>query len=96
VIAGIKYVLASDYMTGRTLHLDGGRHLKWILRRRVTKLPERAHIQKPTRPIQTSQDTLNSVSQSDRDHIFANSSTELGKLYKTRLISNTPWIHPPV
>lgn len=28
VIAGIKYVLASDYMTGRTLHLDGGRHLK--------------------------------------------------------------------
>lgn len=28
VIDGIKYVLASQYMTGRTLHLDGGRHLK--------------------------------------------------------------------
>ncbi|MEZ9059888.1 dihydromonapterin reductase [Vibrio pelagius] len=28
VIDGIKYVLASHYMTGRTLHLDGGRHLK--------------------------------------------------------------------
>jgi dihydromonapterin reductase/dihydrofolate reductase len=28
VIEGIKYVLASHYMTGRTLHLDGGRHLK--------------------------------------------------------------------
>lgn len=28
VIEGIKFVLASHYMTGRTLHLDGGRHLK--------------------------------------------------------------------
>lgn len=28
VIDGIKFVLASHYMTGRTLHLDGGRHLK--------------------------------------------------------------------
>ncbi|GLP96401.1 dihydromonapterin reductase [Paraferrimonas sedimenticola] len=28
VINGIKFVLASHYMTGRTLHLDGGRHLK--------------------------------------------------------------------
>ncbi|MEZ8304134.1 dihydromonapterin reductase [Vibrio splendidus] len=28
IIDGIKYVLASHYMTGRTLHLDGGRHLK--------------------------------------------------------------------
>lgn len=28
VINGIKFVLASQYMTGRTLHLDGGRHLK--------------------------------------------------------------------
>ncbi|KPL95295.1 dihydromonapterin reductase [Vibrio splendidus] len=28
IIDGIKFVLASHYMTGRTLHLDGGRHLK--------------------------------------------------------------------
>lgn len=28
VIDGIKFVLTSHYMTGRTLHLDGGRHLK--------------------------------------------------------------------
>lgn len=28
VIDGVKFVLASQYMTGRTLHLDGGRHLK--------------------------------------------------------------------
>ncbi|WP_394241133.1 dihydromonapterin reductase [Vibrio astriarenae] len=28
VIDAIKFVLASDYMTGRTIHLDGGRHLK--------------------------------------------------------------------
>lgn len=28
VVDGIKYVLSSRYMTGRTLHLDGGRHLK--------------------------------------------------------------------
>ncbi|MCK8084600.1 dihydromonapterin reductase [Vibrio sp. 1CM8B] len=28
VIDGITFVLASHYMTGRTLHLDGGRHLK--------------------------------------------------------------------
>ncbi|GAM59823.1 folM alternative dihydrofolate reductase [Vibrio ishigakensis] len=28
VIDGIKFILASRYMTGRTLHLDGGRHLK--------------------------------------------------------------------
>lgn len=28
VIEGIKFVLGSHYMTGRTLHLDGGRHLK--------------------------------------------------------------------
>lgn len=28
VIDGVKFVLGSDYMTGRTLHLDGGRHLK--------------------------------------------------------------------
>lgn len=28
VIDGIKFLLASHYMTGRTLHLDGGRHLK--------------------------------------------------------------------
>ena len=28
IIDGIKYVLSSHYMTGRTLHLDGGRHLK--------------------------------------------------------------------
>ncbi|MEZ8724174.1 dihydromonapterin reductase [Vibrio pomeroyi] len=28
IIDGIKFVLASYYMTGRTLHLDGGRHLK--------------------------------------------------------------------
>ncbi|CAM4392230.1 dihydromonapterin reductase [Vibrio agarivorans] len=28
VIDAIKYVLASDFMTGRTIHLDGGRHLK--------------------------------------------------------------------
>ncbi|MCZ4309690.1 dihydromonapterin reductase [Vibrio atlanticus] len=28
IIDGIKFVLASNYMTGRTLHLDGGRHLK--------------------------------------------------------------------
>ncbi|KDN28882.1 dihydromonapterin reductase [Vibrio fortis] len=28
IVDGIKYVLASHYMTGRTLHLDGGRHLK--------------------------------------------------------------------
>jgi len=28
VIDGIKFVLGSHYMTGRILHLDGGRHLK--------------------------------------------------------------------
>lgn len=28
IIDGIKFLLASHYMTGRTLHLDGGRHLK--------------------------------------------------------------------
>lgn len=28
VTDGIKFILASRYMTGRTLHLDGGRHLK--------------------------------------------------------------------
>ena len=28
IIDGIKFVLTSHYMTGRTLHLDGGRHLK--------------------------------------------------------------------
>ncbi|CDT80514.1 Oxidoreductase, short chain dehydrogenase/reductase family [Vibrio coralliirubri] len=28
IIDGIKFVLASHYMTGRILHLDGGRHLK--------------------------------------------------------------------
>ncbi|MGR5094591.1 dihydromonapterin reductase [Vibrio maritimus] len=28
VIDGIKFILGSHYMTGRTLHLDGGRHLK--------------------------------------------------------------------
>ena len=28
IVDGVKYVLASHYMTGRTLHLDGGRHLK--------------------------------------------------------------------
>ncbi|GAL09068.1 FolM Alternative dihydrofolate reductase 1 [Vibrio astriarenae] len=28
VINAIKFVLASHYMTGRTIHLDGGRHLK--------------------------------------------------------------------
>ncbi|MFA0612066.1 dihydromonapterin reductase [Vibrio sp. 10N.222.49.B4] len=28
IIDGIKFVLASHYMTGRNLHLDGGRHLK--------------------------------------------------------------------
>ncbi|MCW1888928.1 hypothetical protein OK016_00745 [Vibrio chagasii] len=28
---GIKYVLASHHMTGRTLHPDGGRHLKKLV-----------------------------------------------------------------
>ena len=28
VISTVDYLLASDYITGRTLHLDGGRHLK--------------------------------------------------------------------
>ncbi|CAH0536622.1 dihydromonapterin reductase [Vibrio marisflavi] len=28
VIDGINFLLTSNYMTGRTLHLDGGRHLK--------------------------------------------------------------------
>ncbi|TFH89785.1 dihydromonapterin reductase [Vibrio ouci] len=28
VIDGVKFLLGSHYMTGRTLHLDGGRHLK--------------------------------------------------------------------
>ncbi|MDX1695511.1 MAG: dihydromonapterin reductase [Ketobacteraceae bacterium] len=28
VIAAVEYLLQSEYVTGRTLHLDGGRHLK--------------------------------------------------------------------
>lgn len=28
IIAAVDYLLSSDYVTGRTLHVDGGRHLK--------------------------------------------------------------------
>jgi dihydromonapterin reductase/dihydrofolate reductase len=28
IVNGIEMILASNYMTGRTLALDGGRHLK--------------------------------------------------------------------
>ena len=28
VISSVDYLLSSSYITGRTLHLDGGRHLK--------------------------------------------------------------------
>jgi hypothetical protein len=28
----VNYLLNSSYVTGRILHLDGGRHLKWFSR----------------------------------------------------------------
>ena len=28
VISAVEYLLSSTYVTGRTMHLDGGRHLK--------------------------------------------------------------------